>query len=61
MQVPDKHKAKRALRKMVQPWLGHRDYFYVTDSLSGAIYMKKLIELLLKNLFDFYHVINSHV
>jgi len=64
VQVPDKHKAERALRKTVQPWLGHSDYFEVTggkDSLSETIYMKKLIEFLLNNLFDFYYVINSHV
>lgn len=37
MQVPDKHKAEKVLRKMVQPCLGHRGYFEVTGDKASQL------------------------
>lgn len=37
MQVPDKHMAEKALRKMVQPWSRFRDFFEVTSD-KGLIW-----------------------
>jgi len=59
MQLPDKHKAEKVLRKTVQPWLGHRGYFEVTGDKDSQLetYSGKNQLILFNNLFEFYHAI----